>query len=76
VADDGSAWGEYSPSIRVPSANAALIAAAPLMLEALEEILLRACYGIEEDTAAAPEMLRAAFDTSRAAIAAAKGESP
>jgi len=74
----------------VPSANAALIAAAPekaaecdklrevnaLMLEALEEILLRACYGIEEDTAAAPEMLRAAFDTSRAAIAAAKGESP
>jgi len=52
VADDGSAWGEYGPSIRVPSANAALIAAAPekaaerdklrevnaLMLEALEKV--------------------------------------
>jgi hypothetical protein len=67
---------------------AALIAAAPetaaerdrlrgvnsQMLEALEQILLRACYGLEEDVDSAPEMLRAVFDDARAAIAAAKGQ--
>ena len=38
IADDGSAGGEYSPSIDVNGRNARLIAAAPDLLETLREI--------------------------------------
>lgn len=39
VIDDGSAYGEYGASIDVDGADACLIAAAPDLLEALQEIL-------------------------------------
>lgn len=52
-------------------ANARLIAAAPLMLEALEEIVGNACKNFEGSMDIYPE----AIDVARAAIRAAKGES-
>ena len=40
IADDGSAGGEYAPTIDVTGPDAHLIAAAPELLDALERLLL------------------------------------
>jgi hypothetical protein len=47
VLDDGSAGGEYNPSIVHDEPNAKLIAAAPDLLEVLIEVMARAEYWSE-----------------------------
>ena len=66
IADDGSAHGEYSATLDPDSANARLIAAAPELLEALENLL--AVHEGEGGTK------YHAGDIARAAIAKAKGQ--
>lgn len=50
IADDGSAYGEYGSVIDPKGANARLIAAAPELLEALEEVLDEISGRIELDS--------------------------
>lgn len=65
ICDDGSASGEYSPEIDVNGANARLIASAPELLEALEEVVQWLELGDHEGQM---------HSKARAAIAKAKGE--
>lgn len=65
IIDDGSAYGEYTATIKPDSPDAKLIAAAPDLLEALEAVL-ETCENCGDD----------AYLSAIAAIAKAKGELP
>lgn len=60
------------PPITEIAANACLIAAAPVLLAALEEINLMACYASEEDIDSREAMLLRIGELARAAIALAE----
>ena len=62
----------WSSSLPEWEANARLIAAAPDLLEALEQLVIE--YDDVELANAEPSSLTAAFNAARAAIAKAKGE--
>ena len=71
IADDGSAYGEYGRKIEPDSADAKLIAAAPDLLEALEQFV---DLGIEEESLEAWPELGKALSSARSAIDKAKGK--
>lgn len=53
IIDDGSAYGEYGAVIDVDGDNAKLIAAAPELLEALQDLESRACIYVNTSKAMA-----------------------
>ena len=74
ICDDGSAQGEYSAQIDVKGANARLIAAAPELLEALEDALIDFDNWAAHEDNHPHEHLVVWAEKARAAIAKAKGE--